>query len=110
MMAQPLANVSTEGLREVVASLRNYEHVLVTGPQRSGTNIAAMILARELACRFIAEDDVGINDMNRLLELYRLHRRIVVHGPGFSSCAHLLPGAVVLVRRPLDEIQRSQAR
>jgi len=97
-------------LADLVSSLRNYSRIMVTGPQRAGTTIAARILASELDYRFVPEEDVGVADLVQLLELYRVQQRFVVQGPGFCPYAHLLPGAVVLMRRPLQEILRSQAR
>jgi predicted O-linked N-acetylglucosamine transferase (SPINDLY family) len=98
------------GLAEVVPGLRQYDQIIVTGPQRAGTTIAAQIVAAELNYRYVPEEDVGGTDLAQLLELYRHQRRFVVQGPGFCPYVHLLPGAVVLMRRPVAEIVRSQAR
>jgi predicted O-linked N-acetylglucosamine transferase (SPINDLY family) len=98
------------GLAELVPVLRNYEQVIVSGPQRAGTTIAAKILAGELGYRYVSEEEVDVNDIMQLVELYRVGRRFVVQGPGFCPYVHLLPGAVVLMRRPVKEIVRSQAR
>jgi predicted O-linked N-acetylglucosamine transferase (SPINDLY family) len=97
-------------LADTVCLLRNYERIIVSGPQRAGTTIAAKILASELGYRFVPEEDVGGNDLGRLFELYRVQRHFVVQGPAYCPYVHLLPEAVVLMRRPVDEIIRSQAR
>jgi predicted O-linked N-acetylglucosamine transferase (SPINDLY family) len=97
-------------LADVVSALRNYQRIIVTGPQRTGTTIAARILASELEYRFFPEEDVGFACVEQLFELYRVQQRFVVQGPCFCPYVHLLPGAVVLMRRPLEEIVRSQAR
>jgi predicted O-linked N-acetylglucosamine transferase (SPINDLY family) len=97
-------------LADLVCSLRNYPRIIVTGPQRAGTTIAARILAVEMGYRFVPEEDVGVTDLVQLLEMYRVQQQFVVQGPGFCPYVHLLPGAVVLMRRPLEEILHSQAR
>jgi len=53
-------------LKDVIVGLRSggHERVLVTGPQRSGTTIAAKILASELKYRFFDE-----GDPNRLIDV-----------------------------------------
>src|SRR5579872_7158233 len=104
------SSLSMSSLAEIVSSLRSYEQIIVSGPQRAGTTIAAKILAGELGYRNVPEEEVGVNDVVRLVELYRVGRRFVVQGPGFCPYVHLLPGAVVLMRRPVEEIVRSQAR
>src|SRR5262245_51345861 len=97
-------------LAQIVTSIKNYEKILVTGPQRAGTTVAARILASELDYRFVPEEAVGGASLAQLLELYRTQRRFVVQGPCCCSYAHLVPGAVVLMRRPLEEIVQSQDR
>jgi len=98
------------GLTEIVSSLRRHQRIIVTGPQRAGTTIAAKILACELGYRFVPEEHVGWASVGKLFELYHAQQHFVVQGPCFCAYAHLLPGAVVLMRRPVEEILRSQAR
>lgn len=97
-------------LPEVVSALRGREHVVVTGPQRSGTTIAARILARELALPFIPEEAVGIDSLRRYFRLRERESRFVLQAPALCACCHLLEAAVVMMRRPVCEVRTSQAR
>jgi protein O-GlcNAc transferase len=110
MMNVTEPDVERRALPDLVSALRSYEQIIVTGPQRTGTTIAGRILASELEYRFVPEEQVGVTSFVQLVELYRTERRFVVQGPCFCAYAHLLPGAVVVMRRPLEEILRSQAR
>jgi hypothetical protein len=109
-------------LPDVLNDLRNYAmnqeakgelvRVVVTGPQRSGTRIAATILAEELHYDYVDEREI---DNHSLYKFYRLYfdvgrRPFVIQAPGLCSFAHRLSGAKVLVRRPVEHIIRSQER
>lgn len=95
------------------AALRPYQVVLLVGPQRAGTTIAARILAHELERPFIDERDVKGDIGTRMEELRRRPGGCVVQCPGWTWTCHTLGGlevAVVLVRRPVVEIVASQER
>jgi predicted O-linked N-acetylglucosamine transferase (SPINDLY family) len=104
------ANSEPDLLQQIVTALGDYDRIIVTGPQRAGTTIAAKIIASELNYRFVPEEEVGFESVEELFELYRTERRFVVQGPCLCAYVHLLPGAVVLMRRSVDEIVRSQDR
>ena len=104
------ASRSSNALSNLVAALRHYDRILVTGPQRAGTTIAARMLAAELNYKFVPEEQVGFDNLEKLFDLYRNEKQFVLQGPCFCPYAHLVSGAVVLMRRPVPEILSSQAR
>lgn len=100
-------------LSNLVAALKPYNAVLVTGPQRSGTTIAGRILASELGYRYADEDEVRIHDHNKAYEVLKAGN-VVLQAPGLCHHADLftvkLNLAVVMMRRPVDDIYKSEAR
>jgi hypothetical protein len=89
---------------------RGYTRITVTGPQRSGTTIAAEILARDLGFECLREETINVGDLGRYFGLHAARDRFVIQAPGLCSFAHGLPGCVVLMRRPVDAILASQQR
>lgn len=88
-------------------------HVLVAGPQRSGTTIAAKILAQDLGWLCVDETEIGVSSLAGLMEALTAEGRSVVQGPCFSAIVHWidLPRCgVVFMRRPLSDIRASEAR
>ncbi len=86
--------------------------VLVTGPQRSGTTIAAHILANALGYRYVDEEAIGVHNAE-LAERVLRRGRVVLQAPGLCHLAHALaahPAVVVLMRRRLEDIHRSEER
>jgi hypothetical protein len=94
--------------------LRQWSVATVTGPQRSGTRIAAKIIAADLGRTFVGEEEykVGSHDglLARYFDIVRSGNPVVIHGPALSSSAHYMPGVVVFMIRSLSEIVRSQER
>jgi hypothetical protein len=92
--------------------LAAWPKIVVTGPQRSGTRIAARMIAADTGHRFVDETEFLIKDQGKFREIL-LADHIVVQAP------HMLkdvvddppPGIfIVLMRRPLDEVHASAAR
>lgn len=86
--------------------------VLVTGPQRSGTTIAAHILAGELGFQYVDEVAFNAHDHRRAQALFS-EGGVVLQGPGLCHVAHLYGcrgGAVVMMRRDCEAIHRSEER
>lgn len=91
--------------------------VLVTGPQRSGTRIAAKMVAADLGYTYHDETEVGIGNVHKAIRLFK-RTGVVVHAPGLCDVSHLLwdvrlcpvKVVVVVVRRPLSEILASCKR
>lgn len=102
--------VSLEG---VLTLARDFQKVLVTGPQRSGTTIAAHILAEELEYEYIDESVVGVADPGRMRDLLTDKDRIVVQCPGFSASVHHFATddvlVVFMIRHP-EDIAASERR
>jgi hypothetical protein len=101
-------------LNDLLTALRERRPaaVLVTGPQRSGTTIAAHILAAELGLRYLDEVSFAAHDHRRARELFS-EGGVVVQGPGLCHVAHLYghgEGAVVMMRRDCEAILRSEER
>ena len=58
-------------LEEVIQSLRIFNKILVTGPQRSGTTIAAQIIAADSAMPCVDEKEYGWRSASCQRKLYR---------------------------------------
>lgn len=92
--------------------------VVVTGPQRSGTTIAARIIATESSMQFVDEDEYGTKDVGAWKELVATGQQLVVHSPAMARWVHEVANpdsggqdvAVVWLIRPLLEILASQQR
>jgi len=118
-----------ENLKDLLEALRAFSRILVTGPQRSGTTIAAKIIAKELKYRFLDELDIksdgnlwpedvqkALANPDPFLKLIgpagKELKGIVVQSAGISYWAHRLAEeknlAVVFCVRDLDEIYTSQ--
>lgn len=87
-------------------------HVVVTGPQRSGTTIAARMIAEDTGHRFVDESEFGAYNVDQWRD--ECHKdRVVVQCPTMlkrivdERDPYLF---VVLMRRPLAEIHASQER
>jgi hypothetical protein len=98
---------------ELLERLRGYRSVLVVGPQRAGTTIAARMLAGGLGIDFLDERDVA-GDLDQRIDELR-HRKTpgVVQCPAWTWACHELGGrgfGVVLLRRPVEEVIDSQER
>jgi hypothetical protein len=89
-----------------------HHRIVVTGPQRSGTRIAAQMIAADTCQRFVDEAEFLIKDSDRFREFLQ-QDGVVLQAP------HMLkdvvddppPGIfVVLMRRDLDQIHTSATR
>jgi hypothetical protein len=89
---------------ENIGILKNHSKILVTGPPRSGTTIAAMIIANVLKYKFI--DESWYNGSNQELFAWFLNhkRNLVIQNTAFFRDIHLLNLNIVLVRRNRDDI------
>jgi len=95
------------------AQLSRFGQILVTGPQRSGTTICAMMIAHDLGYRFLPEEVVSVRSLDAARRLLAEESEFVLQCPGLCRWIHELAGpevAVVLMRRPLAEILESQQR
>jgi hypothetical protein len=93
--------------------LAEYDQVLVTGPQRSGTRICAQMIALDTDHLFVDEADFGVDSLYKLTRLLDRSRQVVVQCPALCRHVHHLAHdrmAVVLMRRDVDAIVASQQR
>jgi hypothetical protein len=96
----------------VFEDLGTHRRIAVTGPQRSGTTIAARMIAHDTGFTFVDETQFGVHDPAGLRAALDADG-VVVQCP--SMLRHLVdepvPGVlVVLMRRRLDEIHASEDR
>lgn len=66
-------------LEEVIQSLRIFNKILVTGPQRSGTTIAAQIIAADSAMPCVDEKEYGWRSASCHRKLYRGKAPYLMH-------------------------------
>lgn len=96
-------------LTDLLPLLAGHKHVLVTGPQRSGTTIAAEVLAAGLGRPCVREEEVGVARLDLLFE--RLAGpACVVQAPALAAACHHWPGAVVFLVRDPAEVGASRRR
>lgn len=93
-------------------SLRQYQRIYVTGPQRSGTTICSKMIALDTGYQCIDEIDYGFTNCKNFAALQSLNK-IVVQCP--IHCYHIEDCSddetlIVMMKRPINEIIRSQKR
>ncbi len=94
-------------------NLKPFNKIVVTGPGRSGTTIAAKIIADELGYKFVDEMwfSAALFDMFQVL-ISHPRRKMVVHAPCLSARIHEVGDrddvAVILMRRNIKDILESQ--
>jgi hypothetical protein len=92
--------------------LSGHRRIVVTGPQRSGTRIAAQMVAHDTGLQFVDETEFLIKDEDLFHEVLE-RDGIVVQAPHMLKDVvdHPVPGVlVVLMRRDLDRIHASAQR
>ena len=98
---------------DALPELRTFRKILVTGPHRSGTTICSRMLDSDLPQHMLFDErDVGVRSLSRLMKQLATNGPDIIHGPCFSSLVQWMTGdmAVVFMRRPTWEVQRSQDR
>jgi hypothetical protein len=102
----------TQSYQEVLGALRldGKLRVVVSGPQRSGTTIAAKMLAADLGFKYIDEMAFGTHDIHGLMRELK-KPRVVIHAPALSRFLELIPNAsIVWMRRALTDVLLSQRK
>lgn len=79
---------------------------VVTGPHRSGTTIAGKILAKELGLTYVDEKEIGYESLRRLLKV----EEGIIQCPGLFKRIQEIPFQKVVMRRDLEDIERSRKR
>lgn len=99
--------------RSIFKQLADYQTILVTGTQRSGTTIATLMLSKSLGHRAFSEERIGQSDLKKLDELVYTGIRSVIQCPALFYAVDKLSyqnTAVVVMRRNIVDIVRSQKR
>lgn len=87
--------------------------VVVSGPQRSGTTIAARIIAAESGMQYVDEDAYGTKAIDAWKEMVATGQALVIQSPAMARWVHEVDAedvAVVWMMRPLGDIMASQRR
>jgi hypothetical protein len=93
--------------------LNGYRVILVTGCQRTGTNIAAQMIAHDLKYNFTAEEVYDTDDAAHFDALVAAGDRLVIHCPAMMHRIHEVTTddiAVVVMQRPEAETLASMER
>lgn len=93
--------------------LVNFDKILVTGPQRSGTRICAKMIANDTGFEFVDEASLAMDGLYRLNYFLNAARPLVIQCPVICRHVHMFNDektAVVLMRRSVDDIVKSQER
>ena len=108
-------DVQLLGRDDVVETLKQFNTIIVTGPQRSGTTIAAAMIANDLGIPCIDESDNSFkNCFETLQRIAKDESPAVVQSPVLASCIEKIGPiegcAVVWMLRDRAAIIRSQDR
>jgi len=93
-------------------SLKEFNSIIVSGPQRSGTRFAAKCIAQDTGKTYIDEKDINFHDF-RLLEYYINKGNCVIQCPSLCHMLHLIPNPralIIMMIRDIDDILLSQSR
>jgi hypothetical protein len=93
--------------------LAEFDKILVTGPQRSGTRICTKMIAYDTGHEYIDEDDIGLDSLYRLAPLLHNRQCLAVQCPALCRHVHIFSAddtAIVLMRRNIEDIIASQER
>ena len=92
------------------SSLSEFERIVVVGPQRSGTKIAANMICCEIGYSLVMHHYMPPNENG--LNKFRAESSIVLHSPGFFKFRKDIQDtdAMIFVWRELDDIRKSEER
>jgi len=94
--------------------LAKWRAIVVSGPQRSGTTIAARMIAADTGHRYIDEAEFGVHILAIWLRVVQDSRGVVVQCPGMShrlcDIGTLDDVLVLWMLRPTSDILTSQRR
>jgi hypothetical protein len=109
-----MGEMKLHSLTEVTEGLQDTTRVLVTGPQRSGTTIAAHILARRLDLDHVDENEIGPGNRNGFMDFIADRDRFVLQFPNACEWLHDIPDknaiGIVFMMRDDEQILASQRR
>ena len=93
--------------------LTQYNKIIVSGPQRSGTTITARIIARDTGYQYIDETDIAIRELTQFEAYLNNDDNLVIHCPAIAHKLHEYGNQAILIvwcKRPLEAILASQQR
>lgn len=94
--------------------LKTFGRILVTGPHRSGTRIAAKIIAFDTGHTLIDEFDIEMDSLYLFWDQFQHKSNFVAQCPSLCRYAHIFgqedDTLIVLMRRPTADIIASQQR
>ena len=94
--------------------LRKFNVILVTGPQRSGTRIAARCIAADTGHQYVDENQFKVHRQALFDNLIATRRNVVIQCPAMCHLVHKYGARddllVVMMIRELYEIHASQER
>jgi len=94
--------------------LEEYKHILVTGPQRSGTRIASKMIAHDLGYRYVDESEIHADSLYTLVTLIHNEDNVVVQCPALCRDIDFfgdLPDTlIVMMHRDIQDIEASETR
>lgn len=94
--------------------LTEFNVILVSGPQRSGTTICAKMVAQDTEYTLVDESEYTYHDESHWQKIVKKGNKIVVHCPAMCHLLHKFADdervAIVFMRRDLRDIIASQER
>lgn len=93
-------------------SLKEFNNIVISGPQRSGTRIAAKIVAEDTKKTYVDEKYLDFHSL-KLLEYFLLHGNNVIQCPALCHLLHYITAPdtlIIIIRRSIDEIIASERR
>jgi len=93
-------------------SLKEFNNIVVTGPQRSGTRIAAKIISKDTEKEYIDERELNFHDF-RLLQWYLMQGNVVIQCPGLCHLIHRIENEdtlIIIMYRDINDIINSEGR
>jgi len=107
-------NNSTTMVDSMFEKLEEFNKIIVTGPQRSGTRIGAKCIAYTLGHEYVDEVDVATDSIYSLVFKMSSNKRLVIQCPALCPYVHLFGDrddtAICIMVRPIEDIIASQER
>ena len=93
--------------------LRSFDRIIISGPQRSGTNLASQFIHFNLEYRYVDELEFDFYLESHFMNVLKSTKKIIVQAPTMSHILHLVdvPSTIVLFCiRDVRDIIRSEDR
>lgn len=92
-------------MKKLIKELSHYNKIIVTGPPRSGTTIAGLIISDLLGYKFIDESFYDGNDADKFIRLFTSYSKLVIHNTSFLRDFHKVGvRPIVIVKRRIKDI------